>query len=292
MSERLFGTDGVRGVANSELSPELALRLGLAAGYLLQREPAAEPRAGGPIVVVGTDSRISSPMLEAALSAGLCAMGVDVVSPGLMPTPAVARITRDISAAAGVMISASHNPFADNGIKFFGSTGYKLDDALENRLESLVSRALELPRPVGPSIGHIRRDPGLRDLYAGHVADTMAGVRLDGLKIVVDGANGAASDLGPRILRQLGRGRRHDELRTERRQYQRGLRRAASAGDGAARGGCWRGRGRGVRRRRRPGDIGGWRRQAGGRRPGYGHLRAGPSGAGRAGRTDGGRGRS
>jgi phosphoglucosamine mutase len=200
MSNRLFGTDGIRGVANEELTSELALRLGLAAGHLLRgRRPGTEPK-----VVVGVDSRISSPMLEAALSSGLCAMGVDVISPGLMPTPAVARITCDIGADAGVVISASHNVYSDNGIKFFGSTGYKLDDALERALEDLALRAFDLPRPTGNGIGHIRRDPGLRSLYAAHIEATMSGVRLDGLKIVVDAANGAASELGPRILRDLG----------------------------------------------------------------------------------------
>jgi phosphoglucosamine mutase len=200
MRERLFGTDGIRGVANEELTSDLALRLGLAAGHLLGgRTEDSEPK-----IVVGVDSRISSPMLEAALSSGLCAMGVDVISPGLLPTPAVARITRDIGAVAGVVISASHNPYRDNGIKFFGSTGYKLEDSVERSLEDLVPIAFELPRPIGNGIGHIRRDAELRLLYADHIEQTMSGARLDGLRVVVDGANGAASDLGPRILRDLG----------------------------------------------------------------------------------------
>ena len=202
MAERLFGTDGVRGVANDELSPDLALKLGLAAGHLLARRRSPGDAPG--TVIVGLDSRVSSPMLEAALTAGLCAMGIDVVSPGLMPTPAVANITRSTGALAGVVISASHNPFRDNGIKFFGPDGYKLDDSLESELESLVPDAFELPRPVGAAIGHVRRDPSLRSVYAQHVEQTMGGVRLDGFKIVVDGANGAASELGPRVLRDLG----------------------------------------------------------------------------------------
>jgi phosphoglucosamine mutase len=173
--------------------------LGLAAGHLFRSEGAPEPK-----VVVGIDSRISSPMLEAALSAGLCAMGVNVISPGLLPTPAIARVTREIGAVAGVVISASHNPFRDNGIKFFGPHGYKLDDELELKLEALVDSAFDLKRPVGEGVGHIRRDPSLRALYAEHIEDSMRGQRLDGFSVVVDGANGAASELGPRILRDLG----------------------------------------------------------------------------------------
>ena len=200
MSDRLFGTDGVRGTANEELSPELALKLGLAAGYLLaQRRGSAEPK-----VVVGADSRISSSMLEAALCSGLCAMGIDVIAPGLLPTPAVARITSALGAEAGVVISASHNVYSDNGIKFFGPTGYKLDDKLETELEQLVPIAFTLPRPVGGDIGHIRRDQGLSSHYVAHIESTMSSVRLSGLKVVVDAANGAASELGPRILSALG----------------------------------------------------------------------------------------
>src|SRR5579883_259053 len=191
MSDRLFGTDGVRGVANTELSPSLALSLGLAAGYLLGRGKASST------FVVGRDSRLSSPMLEAAISAGLCAMGADVVSPGLMPTPAVARITHETGADAGVVISASHNPFPDNGIKFFGPDGYKLADELEEELEGLLGRVETLPRPSGAGIGHIRRDPEMRALYARHIEETMQGTRLDGLTIVLDAANGAASELAP-----------------------------------------------------------------------------------------------
>jgi phosphoglucosamine mutase len=131
-------------------------------------------------------------------------MGVDVISPGLMPTPAVARITCEIGGAAGVVISASHNPYRDNGIKFFGENGYKLDDALERRLEELVPKAFDLPRPTGGAIGHIRRDSALRSLYAAHIEASMSGDRLDGLRLVVDAANGAASELGPRILRDVG----------------------------------------------------------------------------------------
>lgn len=199
MSDRLFGTDGVRGIANTELSPMLALSLGLAAGYLLGRG-----HHPSPTFIVGRDSRLSSPMLEAALSAGLCAMGANVVSPGLMPTPAVARITHETGADAGVVISASHNPFPDNGIKFFGPDGYKLADEIEAELEALVARADTLPRPAGAGVGHIRRDPEMRSLYARHIEETLQGTRLDGLTIVLDAANGAASELAPRIFGELG----------------------------------------------------------------------------------------
>ena len=143
-------------------------------------------------------------MLESALSAGLCAMGANVTSPGLMPTPAVARVTHEIGADAGVVISASHNPFPDNGIKFFGPDGYKLADSLEAELETLVSDAFSLPRPAGAGIGQVRRDPELRDLYARHIEETMRGIRLKGLKIVLDAANGAASELAPRVFSDLG----------------------------------------------------------------------------------------
>jgi phosphoglucosamine mutase len=195
---RLFGTDGVRGVANAELSPQLAMRLGLAAAHHFGRG------SSSPTFVVGRDSRISSPMLESALVAGICAMGGIVLAPGLLPTPAVACITREIGADAGIVISASHNPFPDNGIKFFGSDGYKLDDLVENRIADLVSEADELERPTGAGIGRIVVDAKLIDLYVKHLEETVCGLSLKGLKIVIDGANGAASSIGPRVFRELG----------------------------------------------------------------------------------------
>lgn len=198
MPDKLFGTDGVRGIANTELTASLALSLGMAAGYVLGK---GHP---SPTFVVGRDSRLSSPMLEAALSAGLCAMGAHVISPGLMPTPAVARITHEIGADAGVVISASHNPFPDNGIKFFGPDGYKLADELEDELESLVPRVDGLPKPSGAGVGQIRRDPQMRDLYARHIEETIQGTKLSGLSLVIDAANGAASELAPRIFADLG----------------------------------------------------------------------------------------
>ncbi len=197
MAEKLFGTDGVRGVANTELTPELVLALGMAAARVLGRSHT-------PTFVIGRDTRVSGTLLEAALSAGLCAMGAHVVSPGVLPTPAVASIVRSEGFDAGIVISASHNPFADNGIKFFGPDGYKLDDTLESEIEALVPQAQALARPSGSSVGRMRRDPGLRDLYAVHLEETMGEVRLDELKIVLDGANGAAFQIAPRVVQDLG----------------------------------------------------------------------------------------
>ena len=147
---RLFGTDGVRGVANGELTPELALRIGRAAAGLLAH--VADPRKP---IVVGRDTRISGTMLEAALVAGITSVGRDAISLGIVPTPAVACVTRAIDAAAGVVISASHNPIADNGIKFFGSDGFKLSDELEDRIEASLDSP-EIPRPIGIGVGVAR----------------------------------------------------------------------------------------------------------------------------------------
>lgn len=197
MSEKLFGTDGVRGVANTELSPRLAFSLGIAAAKVLGQSHT-------PTFVIGRDTRISGTLLEAALSAGVCSMGGHIVSPGVIPTPAVASITRAGGFDAGIVISASHNPFADNGIKFFGPDGYKLEDRIEAEIEEIVPKADKLVGPSGSAVGHIRRDPGLRNLYAEHVKETMGSVRLDGLKIILDGANGANHLLAPRVIAELG----------------------------------------------------------------------------------------
>lgn len=196
MAERLFGTDGVRGVANAELTPSLTLALGAAASRVLGRGHA-------PTFVIGRDTRVSGTLLEAALSAGLCSMGGHVVSAGVVPTPAVASIVRTEGFDAGVVISASHNPFADNGIKFFGPDGYKLDDALEDEIGALVPEAGALPRPTGAGVGRMRADLHLRDIYAEHLEETMEGQSLGGLKIVLDGANGAAYETAPRVLSDL-----------------------------------------------------------------------------------------
>ncbi len=197
MAEKLFGTDGVRGVANTELTPALALALGAAAARTLGR-------GHTPRFIVGRDPRISGTLLESALAAGLCSLGAQVTAAGVVPTPAVAGIARIQNFDAGIVISASHNPFADNGIKFFGGDGYKLDDALEAEIEANLSQVDTWARPSGAGVGRLTHDPHLCDLYAGHLEDTMDGVSLSGIKIVLDGANGANYELGPRVAADLG----------------------------------------------------------------------------------------
>ncbi|MBF7083414.1 phosphoglucosamine mutase [Desulfallas sp. Bu1-1] len=196
---RLFGTDGVRGIANKDLTPELAYRLGRAGAHVLAGGNA------GKRLVVGRDTRISGDMLEAALSAGICSAGVDVLSAGYIPTPAVAFLTRDLGAAGGVVISASHNPVEDNGIKFFGPSGYKLTGDKEQQIEELVTGpGLEnVPSPVGGGVGRIHRVSDAEDRYVAFLKGTIP-VDLKGLKIVVDCANGAAYRVSPRVLAELG----------------------------------------------------------------------------------------
>ncbi|MGY2008724.1 phosphoglucosamine mutase [Nocardia gipuzkoensis] len=209
---RLFGTDGVRGLANESLSPEFALRVSGAAAQILSR---GKKRA---LAVVGRDPRASGEMLEAAVTAGLTAAGVDVLSVGVLPTPAVAYLTGLYDACLGVMISASHNPMPDNGIKIFAAGGHKLDDAIEDRIEALV--AAETPfRPTGAGIGRVRNAAGARDnglaipdqyslagtheRYVEHLVEA-TGRDLSGLTVVVDCAHGAASEVGPAAYREAG----------------------------------------------------------------------------------------
>jgi phosphoglucosamine mutase len=191
---RYFGTDGIRGVANLDLTPEVAFRVGRAAG-------AGLGRSGGPFFV-GRDSRLSGPMLEAALIAGICSTGASVELGGVLPTPAVACLTRARGAACGIVISASHNPVEDNGIKFFGGDGFKLPDTVEDAIEALLERD-DLPRPSGVGVGTIRAVSEAGERYLEHVLALAAG-RLDGLRLVVDCAFGAASRLAPRLWRALG----------------------------------------------------------------------------------------
>jgi phosphoglucosamine mutase len=191
---RYFGTDGIRGVANADLTPELAFRVGRAAGSELRGD-------GGPFFV-GRDSRLSGPMLEAALAAGICSVGASVELGGLLPTPAVAYLARRRRAAAGVVISASHNPVEDNGIKFFGGDGFKLLDAREDAIEAAMDRD-DLPRPSGHGVGIIRQASEGEEHYLAHVVGLAVG-RLDGMKIVVDCAYGAAARVAPRLWRALG----------------------------------------------------------------------------------------
>ena len=198
---RLFGTDGVRGVANRELTAELVLALGSAAARRL-----AAPRSDDPdsrsVAVVGRDPRASGEMLEAAVIAGLTSEGVDVLRVGVLPTPAVAYLTAAYDADFGVMISASHNPMPDNGIKIFGPGGHKLDDDAEDRIEELVAQGPGV-RPVGAEIGRVRKAADALDRYLDHIAAAV-GRRLDGLTVVVDCANGAASVAAPRAYTAAG----------------------------------------------------------------------------------------
>lgn len=195
----LFGTDGVRGVVNSTLMPELAYQMGRAAGAYFCR------RDGSHRFLIGRDTRISGGMIEAALAAGLCSAGVSVDLVGVIPTPGVAYLTRMKDYDAGVVISASHNPFQDNGIKFFDHEGYKLPDAAEEEIENLLRHmdGEEIPRPTGAGIGAIRHVPEYADEYRAYVLSTVK-TDFSGMKIVTDSANGAASDFLPEILRKLG----------------------------------------------------------------------------------------
>jgi phosphoglucosamine mutase len=184
-----FGTDGVRGVAGDELSPDFVLALGRAAARVL----------GGSTWCIGRDTRVSGPALAAALAAGLAAEGADVVDLGVAPTPAVAFVSHRDGIPAAV-ISASHNPFTDNGVKLFAAGGRKLDADLEARLGAELQRA----PGDGPSVGRLTVDPAASADYADHLVGAMSGGRLDGLRVVVDCANGAASVVGPAVLRRLG----------------------------------------------------------------------------------------
>jgi phosphoglucosamine mutase len=192
---RLFGTDGVRGVANRNLTPELAFAIGRAAVTALGG-------GGGPRFVIGRDTRISGLMLESAMAAGVCSAGGNVTRVGMVPTPAVAFMTPDLGAQIGAVISASHNPPEDNGIKLFSGDGFKLPDEVEDEIERLV-REGDGPRPEGAAVGRISDAVEEPDRYLEHLM-AAAEARLDGMRVVVDGANGAAFRLGPEVLRRLG----------------------------------------------------------------------------------------
>ncbi|MBV9439791.1 MAG: phosphoglucosamine mutase [Candidatus Eremiobacteraeota bacterium] len=194
---RYFGTDGVRGVANADLTPELAYAVGRAGAAVIARAASLERP-----IVVGRDTRLSGPMLEGAIVAGIASTGRNVVLLGIVPTPAVASITASIEAAAGVMISASHNPIEDNGIKFFGADGFKLADATEEQIERLIDDGPEIPRPTGLDVGIVTNARGLIDNYFGKLV--AAGGDLHGLTVVVDAAFGAAHRVGPKIFERLG----------------------------------------------------------------------------------------
>jgi phosphoglucosamine mutase len=195
---RLFGTDGVRGVANTELTPELTVGLGRAVVRTLREEGAVSPR-----VVVGRDPRVSGEMLEAALVAGICSAGGKAVVVGVIPTPGVAYLTTYLGADSGAVISASHNPVEDNGIKFFGRDGFKLSDEEEERIGALVHRTDDDP-PTGAAVGRVQQQYEAVDAYVTHLVATAQGTELSSLSVVVDCANGAASEVAPTVLQRLG----------------------------------------------------------------------------------------
>lgn len=195
---RLFGTDGVRGVANLELTPSLAFRLGRAAAVYFGRETTV------PKIIIGRDTRLSGTMLESALAAGICSAGGNAHLLGVMPTPAVSYLTSVLDANAGVVISASHNPFEDNGIKFFSKTGHKLPDAVEDEIANIVAMPLDYcSSPTGSSVGQVIVESGKSQLYIEHIIKS-ADTSLHGLKVVMDCSNGANSEIAPLILRSLG----------------------------------------------------------------------------------------
>ncbi|MGW5365072.1 phosphoglucosamine mutase [Actinopolymorpha pittospori] len=196
---RLFGTDGVRGLANGELTAELALDLSVAAAHVLGEAGAFEGHR--PTAVVGRDPRASGEFLEAAVVAGLAGAGVDVLRLGVLPTPAVAHLTDSMGADVGVMLSASHNPMPDNGVKFFSRGGHKLDDAIEDLIEARLREPWQ--RPTGPGVGRVRDDQAGFEAYVAHLVESVPH-RLDGLRVVVDCANGAAYRTAPETLRRLG----------------------------------------------------------------------------------------
>ncbi|WP_084074130.1 phosphoglucosamine mutase [Demequina sp. NBRC 110052] len=202
---RLFGTDGVRGLANRDLTAELAVDLSVAAAHVLAER--GELAGHRPRAVIGRDPRVSGEFLSAAVAAGLASAGIDVLSVGVLPTPAVAYLTASTEADLGVVVSASHNAMPDNGIKFFARGGHKLDDAVEEAIEARLGE--EWQRPTGAEVGRIVGAEGLASQYVDHVVDAVRGFAgsespLAGVRLVVDCAHGAASAVGPEALRRAG----------------------------------------------------------------------------------------
>jgi len=201
---KLFGTDGIRGIANAEpLTAEMTVHLGRAAAYFFKKK---KNKIGHHRIVIGKDTRLSGYMFEGALTAGICSMGVDVLMVGPMPTPAIAFLTRSFRADAGVVISASHNPFEDNGIKFFSEDGFKLPDDYEMEIERLIySGEIDNVRPTGEGLGKAFRIDDAEGRYIEFVKNSIPkGLDFEGLKVVVDCANGAAYKITPTVLRELG----------------------------------------------------------------------------------------
>ena len=196
---RLFGTDGVRGIANEELTPLLAMQLGQAGAYVLTKETEHKPT-----IMVGCDTRISGDMLANALMAGACSVGANCIFVGVIPTPAVAYLTRKYKVDAGVVISASHNPVEFNGIKFFNGNGYKLPDEMEDEIEAVIKSGMAgIKFPTGPRVGKIKYRTDAREEYINHAVQSVP-VDLSGMKIVVDCAEGAAYYTSVEALRELG----------------------------------------------------------------------------------------
>lgn len=196
---RMFGTDGVRGVAGSELTIELAMKLGQAGAYVLTKEKSHQPT-----IIVGCDTRISGGMLANALMAGICSVGANAVYAGVLPTPAVAYLTRKHKVDAGVVISASHNPMEFNGIKFFNGEGYKLSDALEDEIEELIKNEMkDVTMPIGSGVGRVEYRFDMREEYVDFIEKCVP-VDLKGMKIVVDCAEGASHYTSVKVLRDLG----------------------------------------------------------------------------------------
>lgn len=196
---RLFGTDGARGIANTELTCETAMNIGRAVAMELTNS-----ESNHPTILIGKDTRISSDMLESAIAAGLCSAGANVVQLGVVPTPAVAYLIGKYGADAGVMISASHNPCEFNGIKIFSGDGYKLPDELEEQIEAIVlDHTVPYPKPVGSSVGTVTFAKNAHRDYIDHVKSTVA-FPLDGLRIALDCANGSASATAKEIFTELG----------------------------------------------------------------------------------------
>src|SRR5438132_2025147 len=199
MTRKLFGTDGIRGTANAEpMTPETALKVAMAVGECLHNGSHKH------LVVIGKDTRLSGYMLEPALTAGFITMGMDVVLIGPLPTPAIAMLTRSLRADIGVMLSASHNPYADNGIKLFGRDGYKLSDELELKIEEILARG-RFRRAAPGELGRAKRLEDAGGRYIEFVKQSFPkGLRLDGLRVVVDCAHGAAYKVAPTVLWELG----------------------------------------------------------------------------------------
>ncbi len=196
---RLFGTDGVRGVANSELTCEMAMNIGRAAAMVLTDDDRRHPR-----ILIGKDTRKSSDMLEAAITAGLCSVGANVIQLGVVPTPAVAFLVGKYKADAGIVLTASHNPCEFNGIKIFSGDGYKLPDALEEQIEAIVlDHVATPPTPVGGDLGTVTTAPNVVRDYVDHVKSTVP-FSLDGLRIAIDCANGASSRTAEMLFTELG----------------------------------------------------------------------------------------